>query len=551
MPVLRHRRQIGLLPVHHIPKLAVKAAKCIRRGVMMRNLLAVLALFSLLVPAAVQADPSDVTAAARGVVRVVIVGSDGSQVFPVSHGTGFAVTPTQIVTNAHVVREAQQDDTLRIAVVPPEGNNSAFAHIVAISPRNDLALIELTGDSLKLPPLTIAGKPASDGAEVSAVGYPMNVDRAQGLNLADVFRSQPPVKSRGFVSGSRPSRQFDTILHTAPIARGNSGGPLVDGCGRVLGVNSFGADAQGGDAEFYFAVSDREVLPFLRANSIDPQVNALPCRSLAEVDQSEQARIAQEQMVARQNLARRAEAVRDKRNRAQLEAEMAVTKMRENQMAMAFLLVLLATGAGVVAWQARGQKYEERQRVIAGGIAAVASVVALALWITRPGLDEIDRQVAAAMQDSETQSGAALVKQASNGAMICTLDTNRSRITGTADDQLQFDWAADGCVNGRTQYGFNAGTWSRVFVPNTASTVSVNIYDPDSKTFRTDRYLLDQDGMDAARTARSAYEPPACASENAASKLGDLQGAVISALPASPNERLVYSCSAKNLSAAP
>ena len=43
-------------------------------------------------------------------------------------------------------------------------------------------------------------------------------------DLADIFRSMSPVKSLGYVSGERPSRQFDTILHTAPIARGSSGG---------------------------------------------------------------------------------------------------------------------------------------------------------------------------------------------------------------------------------------------------------------------------------------------------------------------------------------
>ena len=101
----------------------------------------------------------------------------------------------------------------------------------------------------------------------------MNVDRAQGLDISDIFRSQPPVKSRGYVSGARPSRQFDTILHTAPIARGNSGGPLLDPCGRVVGVNSFGADNDGGDAEFFFAVSNRELVPFLRANDVEPRIN--------------------------------------------------------------------------------------------------------------------------------------------------------------------------------------------------------------------------------------------------------------------------------------
>lgn len=154
---------------------------------MTRLLTLAAALLALLLPAAAQPSPADIDAAARGVVRVVIMGTDGEEVFPVSHGTGFAVSPQQIVTNAHVVREALQDDTLRIGIVPSEGGEAAaYARPLAVSPSNDLALVEITGD-LHLPPLTVAAGPVRDG-EVSAVGYPMNVDRAQGLDMRDIFQ---------------------------------------------------------------------------------------------------------------------------------------------------------------------------------------------------------------------------------------------------------------------------------------------------------------------------------------------------------------------------
>ena len=432
--------------------------------------------------------------------------------------------------------------------------------------------MEIVGNDLRLPPLTVSGGDDQDGAEVSAVGYPMNVDRAQGLSMSDIFESQPPVKSRGFLSGARPSRQFDTILHTAPIARGNSGGPLLDSCGRVLGVNSFGADSDGTDAEFYFAVSTRELLPFLRANGVTARINALPCRSLAEIDENERERIEREQVIARQNLAQRAEETRAKRDRARLEAELAVTESRENQMAIAGVLLLLAIGGGVIAYQARGVAGQERKLAIASGIAAVAIVAALAVWFTRPGLDEIDRRVASAMQMDENDDGNGgsggsddsdgayglgdddrdpgaidmSAKATGTGALTCILQEDRSRITGAPSTEVEFAWADDGCVNQRTQYGFAGGNWSRVFVPNEEAAVSVNRYDPATRTFRTDRYLLGRSAMDTARNARSAYTAPKCGTENASSKLGDLQGAVTSGLPAQPNERLVYSCEAKS-----
>ena len=49
------------------------------------------ALLVLLVPVLAQAEPADIDAAARGVVRVVIIGEDGEELVPISHGTGFAV----------------------------------------------------------------------------------------------------------------------------------------------------------------------------------------------------------------------------------------------------------------------------------------------------------------------------------------------------------------------------------------------------------------------------------------------------------------------------
>ncbi|WP_284125997.1 S1C family serine protease [Parerythrobacter aestuarii] len=498
----------------------------------------------LVLPITASADPADIQAAARGVVRVVIIDSDGTQVFPLSHGTGFAVTPTRIVTNAHVIREAAMDDQLRIGIVPSDGDDASYARIVRASPSKDLALLEITGE-LRLPPLTLAGMRERDGAEVISVGYPMNVDQAQGLDIDDIFRPQPTVNSTGFISGQRPSRQFDSILHTAPIARGNSGGPLVDQCGRVLGVNSFGAESEGADAEFFFAVSNRELLPFLQANGVTPRVNSQPCRSIADLDAAEQARTSAEQAQLQQEIAARTAALRDKRERVQLEAELEVQESRENQMALAMIALLIGTAGGYSVFLAWGTAEGEKQRMVGGTIAAVAGVAALALWFTRPGLDAIDRIVAAAMAEEaggDTAGGAVVPADAK---LTCTLVPERSRITGEPTETVEFDWTEGGCVNGRTQYGFQGGAWTRVFVPNEEAAVSVALYDPQSRTYRTDRYLLTASAMAEARKARGAYTPPKCDADGAAGKLGDLQSAVTSTLPEQPNERLVYRCEVK------
>ena len=522
----------------------------------MTRLFGMLALLLTLFALPASADPGDIDAAARGVVRVVLIGQRGDTYAPVSHGSGFAVSPTRIVTNAHVIQEALQDDTLRIGVVPSEGEGGTFARVVAVSPRNDLALIEIAAGALRLPPLTLAGGASGGLGEVSAVGYPMNVDLAQGLSIDDIFRAQPPVKSRGFLSGERPSRQFDTLLHTAPIARGNSGGPLLDPCGRVVGVNSFSAESDGGDGEFYFAVSLRELLPFLRANAVEPAINTLPCRSLADLDDEERQRLEAERDATRERLAARAARLGELRETARLEAQMAVLEARENAMALALVALLVAAASGALAWQWRQNPETLRRAGIAAGLGGAALVAGVMAWLTRPGLAEIEDRVAAALataEESGPQSGAAAQPSlAAEGALLCNFLPERSRVTAARTDDVAFDWAADGCVNARTQYGRSAsGEWSRVLVIEDEAAVAVNRYDPDTRIFRTDRYLLSKAAMDKVLEARGAYEPPACGVSEAARTLGEQQSGLIALLPEQPNERLVYACNAKPSTAAP
>ena len=142
------------------------------------------ALFAML-PSPLHAEPADIDAAARGVVRVVIIGTedtpDGEEVYPIGHGTGWAVAPDRIVTNAHVVRDAMMDDRLRIGIVPSDGADAGYAKIVAVDPRSDLALLRITS-GLRLPPLT--------GQSGSAPAAPAR--RWPRLGRRSAPRLQPP-----------------------------------------------------------------------------------------------------------------------------------------------------------------------------------------------------------------------------------------------------------------------------------------------------------------------------------------------------------------------
>lgn len=490
------------------------------------------------------ADAADIAAAARGVVRVLIIGRDGDEIFAISHGTGFAVDGERVVTNAHVLREAMEDDRLSIGIVPPEGGDAVYARLVAASPRNDLALLETT-EPMNLPPLTIASTAAATSGAVTAIGYPMNVDLAQGLGSSDIFRATPPVTSTGFLSGSRPSREFDTLLHTAPIARGNSGGPLVDDCGRVIGVNSFGTDSGAAEAEFYFAISTRELLPFLRANGVQPRLNALPCRSIEELEAVETERQERERQIEQARAQAEEEALARHTEELRRDLMFTVIDQRANRMALALLLAMIALGAGAAAVLAH-QRGDYRLRALAGSVALAALASALAAWLTRPAFNDIETRleeaIRAEMDDSQTGQ---IAPPSPDGPveLTCVLDQQRSRVTTAPQQDLPFAWSADGCANGQTQYGLAADEWERVFVPASEAAVSVSRFDPEAREYVVERFLLDRAGMTEARAKRGQYQTPECgAGDEAARALAANQTAITTALPALPNERLVYSC---------
>ncbi|MEO0641791.1 MAG: hypothetical protein AAFY47_00030 [Pseudomonadota bacterium] len=328
-------------------------------------------------------------------------------------------------------------------------------------------------------------------------------------------------------------------------------------------MNSFGADSDGSDAEFYFAVSLRELLPFLRDNGIEPITNALPCRSIDELNAAELARFEAQRAEARERIAAREARLRESREDARLQALLEISEARDNALALALVLLLVGSLAAWVAARLRRRatanasnegsspqssipQGPEPRVIVAAGLSGACFIAMALVWVTRPGFSELEDRVAALLGDmpDEAPEEAQPPSLAGDGTLICTFAPERSRVTGARTDDVEFDWAADGCVNGRTQYGLVNGIWTRAFVPDDEAAVSINTYDPQSRTFRTDRYLLGRAAMENAREIRSAYTPPACGVTDAARVLGEQQSAILAALPARPNERLVYSCEA-------
>lgn len=508
----------------------------------MRFIAVLIAACAAMLAAPLAADPNDIQAASRSVVRVVLVAEEDGETFYVGHGSGFAVAPDKIVTNAHLVAPMREDATIRIGIIPSEGSTTYGGRLIALSVRNDLALIQV--EKGRLPSLALLATPLEDGAAVMAVGYPAAVDRAQGLDARETVAPMAPVKTPGVISGGRTTRDFDTILHTAALAKGNSGGPLVDLCGRVAGVNSFGSLSDGNDAEYGFAVSNRELFSFLRTAKVDYRLADTPCRSVADLSAEERARAAQAEEDARERQQAEKAERRDLEENALRDAEHAIIAARENHVAFAALMLVLAGLAGGATFVLHERDIPEKRNMAAGVGGALVLAAALGL-VLRPGFDQAEDMAMAALKTKVAKADAA--KASADGLYMCSIIPERSRITGTSPQPVEIGWTATGCVNDRTQYGQDVDGWTRVFVRNEDQLVAINQFDPETREFRTENFQLGLAAMQNARKIRARYSNNACTTKpDAMADLEDMQKALRQALPAQPNEVLVYSCARKD-----
>lgn len=495
----------------------------------------VAALLALAIAAPTQAD--DVAAAGRGVVRVVTVAIVNGEVVGFGHGSGFAVSPTRIVTNAHVVESAvRYPKNVALGVVPSEGKKSYEARLIAIDTKRDLALIEMVEG--RVPPTAIYTGPFEAGEEVTALGYPGNVDAATAVDAADYITPRTPIRSNGNLSNQQVIDGIAAMVHTASIARGNSGGPLVDECGRVVGVNTFITRADDGDSPFAFAISNRELTRFLGEANQPYGAIASPCLSMAEASSRDSARMTAEQRRAVDARANQDAAAAARRTAALEKAQSANETSRENRMAIALALFVF----GALALGAAGlfaTKDRSRDAKIAAGIGGVLMLAALIVFLTRPSAEDIALPEMA--DDGDAAGNSAL---AATGKLICTITPERSRITVSPTDDVALDFDDAGCVNRRTQYALGGDArWNRVLVPNEEATVSVLSFDPADATYRNQRYLLDAQSMARARELRANVSTKQCTADPAAVEaLGVQQDAILAMLPADPNERLVYDC---------
>jgi S1-C subfamily serine protease len=194
---------------------------------------------------------------APGVVTVVsLFGSDGLESVLEGEeggggvGSGFVLNGEgEIATNAHVVTSGQGDAMRRAREVYVEfaDGNTVEAEVVGADPNADIALLRIDPEGLSLRPLPLGESAGVEvGEPVAAIGSPFGEQQSLSIGVVSAIDRSIQSLTNFSISGA--------IQTDAAINPGNSGGPLVDGEGRVIGVNQQIKSTSGGGEGVGFAV---------------------------------------------------------------------------------------------------------------------------------------------------------------------------------------------------------------------------------------------------------------------------------------------------------
>ena len=148
-------------------------------------------------------------------------------------GSGFVIDRKgDVVTNDHVV---QGSTGIRVGF---DGGATYAAKLVGADPSTDVAVVRVQAPASVLHPLTFEGSTLLPGDSVYAIGNPFGLDRTMTAGIVSAVGRD--------IDAPNGLAIPNAIQTDAPINHGNSGGPLLDRAGRVVGVN---AQIEGGTVD--------------------------------------------------------------------------------------------------------------------------------------------------------------------------------------------------------------------------------------------------------------------------------------------------------------
>lgn len=165
----------------------------------------------------------------------------------VGNGSGFVIWNEYVLTNRHVVAEA---DALVIQDPADPSADPLIGKVVAVSKELDLAVVHCAG--LKAPAVPVNPAEVNRGAEVLALGFPVMNVVGKGLKA-----------TRGIITGLPSADTGKMMVLDVQINPGNSGGPLCDRTGRVLGVVAAKTFTERFVQGYGLAIPMSDALPFI------------------------------------------------------------------------------------------------------------------------------------------------------------------------------------------------------------------------------------------------------------------------------------------------
>lgn len=200
-------------------------------------------------------------------------------------GTGFFIAPDLIATNAHVTANAHNGGS--ILVFNKAFGRAVEAQVVSSTAQNrapepyspDFTLLRVAPPT-PVQPLVLASQ-HERLSEVVASGFPGHVIEAdanfEALRRGDTSRTPELVLTTGTISTVQQGPGGMTVIaHTASVSPGNSGGPLVDRCGRVVGMNTFVRIPDGAADRVNYSQRAQDLAEFISqaGTPITPQADA-------------------------------------------------------------------------------------------------------------------------------------------------------------------------------------------------------------------------------------------------------------------------------------
>ena len=171
-----------------------------------------------------------------GVVTIVSVYGHDPETAQRAQGSGFVVSSQgYILTNSHVITTAGDTAVPRPAdsvFVEFQDRDRAQAKIVGWDVFDDVGLIKVDPSDHKLAPVPLGNSAAAVvGEPVAAIGSPFGNENSLGVGVVSAVHRSVDSLTSNF-------NLVDAIQTDAPINHGNSGGPLFDARGRVIGINA-------------------------------------------------------------------------------------------------------------------------------------------------------------------------------------------------------------------------------------------------------------------------------------------------------------------------